>query len=339
MKKFIFLFIFLLPNLSFANEKLIFATNWVAQSEHGGFYQAIADKEYEKCGIQVEIIQGGPGANNRAKLITGKIDLYMGGNLIQLINSRDANIPIKIIGAFFQKDPQIIMSHPYSDYKKWKDLKELSPIYISDLGLITFFKWMENEHGFSSEKRRPYSYNSAPFLANVDSAQQGYLTSEPYVIEKEIGSEPNIFLLADHGFETYSSTIEVMEDTIVNKNDEIKCFIDASIIGWNNYLYGDSKKANDLIKFENPEMTDDKIYYSIKNLKKYGIVDSGDTIENGIGYISLNRIRSFYDKMSKNGVVNELMDIEEVFSNQFIGDSIGLDIKEKLLYPNEGLNE
>jgi NitT/TauT family transport system substrate-binding protein len=339
MKYFLFFIILLLPNHLLANEKIIFATNWVAQPEHGGFYQALADEEYKKCGIDVKIIQGGPGTNNRAKLVTGKIDLYMGGNLIQLINSRAENIPIKVLAGFFQKDPQIIMSHPDSDHKNWRDLKDLSPIYINDFGLITFYKWLENDHGFSSENRRPYQYNSAPFLANVNSAQQGYLTSEPYSIKKQIGIEPNIFLLADYGFDTYATTIEAMEETIDEKPEQIRCFIDASIIGWNNYLYGDSEKANEIIKFENPEMTDDKISNSIKNLKKYGIVDSGDTIENGIGYISLDRIKGFYNTMVKSGVVKELENIEDVYSIQFISDKIGLDIKKKLLYPSVGLNE
>ena len=183
----IFIFILFFPISASANTNFVFATNWVAQPEHGGFYQALTDGEYNKCGLDVEIIQGGPGSNNRAKLITNKIDLYMGGNLIQLINSRAEAVPIKMTAAFFQKDPQIIISHPEGNLTSWGDLTSADPIFISDMGLVTFFRWMEKEHGFNGEKRRPYLFNSAPFLANKNSAQQGYLTSEPFSIKKEMG--------------------------------------------------------------------------------------------------------------------------------------------------------
>ena len=310
-------FLLLIENAN-ANNKMIFATNWVAQPEHGGFYQALVDDEYSKCGLDVEIIQGGPNSNNRAKLITKKIDLYMGGNLIQLINARSENIPIKMVASFFQKDPQIIISHPDGNLKNWESIKDADPIFISDLGLVTFYKWMEKEYGFKSSKRRPYLFNPSPFLANVNSAQQGYLTSEPYVIKRELGIEPNIFLLAEHGFDTYATTIEVLDETITNREEDIQCFIDASKIGWRNYLYGDSSKANELIKKENPDMTDEKINYSISKLKQYGIIDSGDTLKNGIGYFSPKRIQAFYKKMLEYDVVKELDNIDDIFTQKFI---------------------
>lgn len=310
-------FIFLIES-AYANNKIIFATNWVAQPEHGGFYQALADDEYSNCGLDLEIVQGGPNSNNRAKLITKKIDLYMGGNLIQLINARSENIPIKMVASFFQKDPQIIISHPDGDLKNWESIKNADPIFISDLGLVTFYKWMEEEYGFQSSKRRPYLFNPSPFLANINSAQQGYLTSEPYVIKKELGVEPNIFLLADHGFNTYATTIEVLDETIINRPEDIQCFIDASKIGWKKYLHGDSTKANELIKMENPDMTDEKINYSISKLKEYGIVESDDTLENGIGYFLPNRVQGFYKKMLEYDVVKELENIDDIFTQEFI---------------------
>jgi NitT/TauT family transport system substrate-binding protein len=293
MRLLIFILILLTPILARADTKLVFATNWVAQPEHGGFYQALSDGEYKKCGLNVEIIQGGPGSNNRAKLITNKIDLYMGGNLIQLINSRAEGVPIKTIAAFFQKDPQIIISHPEGTYSSWTDLLNADPIYISDMGLVTFFRWMEKEHNFDAEKRRPYLFNSAPFLADENSAQQGYLTSEPYSIKKEIGVEPNVFLLADYGF-------------------------DASKIGWKNYLHGDASKTNELIKRENPDITDAKIKYSMNKLKEYGIVETSDTQKFGIGYFSAEKIRKFYKQMLEFDVVKELDDINDIYTEEFI---------------------
>ena len=318
MRLFIFFFFLFFSIPARAETNFIFATNWVAQPEHGGFYQALSDGEYKKCGLDVEIIQGGPGSNNRAKLITNKIDLYMGGNLIQLMNSRAEGVPIKATAAFFQKDPQIIISHPEGKLRTWTDLQNADPIFISDMGLVTFFKWMEKEHYFDAEKRRPYLFNSAPFLANKNSAQQGYLTSEPYSIKKEIGVEPNVFLLANYGFDTYSTTIEAMESTIINRKEEIKCFIDASKIGWKNYLHGDSSKTNELIKRENPDMTDAKIKYSMNKLKEYGIIETSDTEKYGIGYFSSEKIQKFYKQMLKYDVVKELDNINDIYTEEFI---------------------
>tara|TARA_Y100000590_G_scaffold364139_1_gene422285 strand:- start:39892 stop:40914 length:1023 start_codon:yes stop_codon:yes gene_type:complete len=332
MKKILLSLIFLcLSNHVIADDKIIFGTNWVAQPEHGGFYQALAEKEYNKCGIKVEILQGGPNTNNRAKLISNKIDLYMGGNLIQLINSRSRGIPIKALAGFFQKDPQILMSHSKGKLDKWDKLILADPIFISDLGLITFYEWLIKEHNFLAEKRRPYIYNSAPFLSNINSVQQGYLTSEPYSIFQETGQEPNIFLLSDYGFNTYSSTIEAMENTINDRPEEIECFINASIKGWIKYLYDDPTKGNQIIKTENPEITDDKIAYSIAKMKEFGIVDSGDTIANGIGYMNNDRIRSFYNKMLQSEIVEGVANIDNIFDDQFIGKGVGLELKRQLL--------
>ncbi len=242
----------------------------------------------------------------------------MGGNLIQLINSRAAGVPIKVTAAFFQKDPQIIISHPEGNLNKWEDLPRADPIYISDMGLVTFFKWMEMEHDFDAKKRRPYLFNSAPFLANKNSSQQGYLTSEPYSIKKEIGVEPNIFLLADHGFDTYSTTIEAMENTIINRNEDIRCFINASKIGWKNYLHGDASSTNELIKKENPDITDAKIKYSVNKLKDYDIVETSDTQKFGIGYFSTEKIQKFYQQMLKYDVVKKLDNINDIYTEEFI---------------------
>ena len=94
------------------------------------------------------------------------------------------------------------------------------------------------------------------------SAQQGYLTSEPFEIEKQAGFEPKVFLLADAGYDPYSTTIEVKQDYVDKNPDIVQRFVDASIIGWYNYLYGDNTAANELIKKDNPEMTDEQIAFS-----------------------------------------------------------------------------
>jgi NitT/TauT family transport system substrate-binding protein len=314
-----------------ANEKILFATNWLAQPEHGGFYQAIADNEYSKCGLDVEIIQGGPQVNNRAKLIAGKIDFYMGGNMIQPILARSQGIPIKVVAAYFQKDPQIIMTHKNVGMNNWEDAKKTDPLYISDTGFVSFYQWMINEHNFKEEQRRPYTFNSAPFIANKNSGQQGYLTSEPFSILNKTGEEPNVFLLSDYGFNSYSTTIETMEEQVINNSDVVECFINASSIGWVNYLYGNPEKANALIKYHNPDITDKQIAYSIEKLKIHGIIDSGSSLELGIGSMTDVRQKSFYNKMVKSGILSDSLNYKDAYTLKYVNKGIGLKEKEILL--------
>ena len=54
-----------------------------------------------------------------------------------------------------------------------------------------------------------------------------------------------------------------------------------------------------LIKKDNPDITDEQIAFSIAQMKKFGIVDSGDAEKLGIGAMTDARMQSFYDKMVK----------------------------------------
>ncbi len=313
-----------------ALEKVKFGTNWVAQPEHGGFYQSVADGTYEKCGLDVEIVPGGPNVNNRALLLAGKIDFLMDGNLLQPFNSIKEGIPIKVVASMFQKEPQIFMTHPGQGLDTWESLKTVDNIMIGNGGYHSFFLWMKSI-GFKDEQRKPYTYNSAPFLADKKSAQQGYVTSEPYAIVKEGGFEPNIFLLADYGFETYSTLIDAMANTVKDRPDTVKCFVEGSILGWTNYMYGDRSAANKLIQTHNPDMSDDQIKFSVAQLKKFGIVDSGDSETMGIGAMSADRIKRFYDDMVKAGVVDAGIDVTKVYDLSYINKGLGVDIKKKLM--------
>jgi NitT/TauT family transport system substrate-binding protein len=187
---------------------------------------------------------------------------------------------------------------------------------------------MITEFGFDASKRVPYTYNSAPFIANPKSVQQGYITSEPFAVQREGGFEPNLFLVADYGFDTYSTTIEAMQATIDNKPEVVKCFVEGSIKGWYNYLYGDNTAANAMIQKDNPDMSDEQIAFSIKELKEYGIVDSGDTETMGIGAMTDERIASFYDKMVKAGVVKDGIDIKASYTLDYVNAGVGLDLKK-----------
>jgi NitT/TauT family transport system substrate-binding protein len=282
-------------------DKISFGTNWVAEAEHGGFYQAVADGTYAKYGLEVTIVPGGPQANNRMLLLAGKIDFFMSANSLQSFDAVAQNIPTLAVAAIFQKDPQVLLAHP-GQAEKFEDLKNLT-LLVSSEGQQTYFKWMQAEFGFSPNKVKSYTFNPQPFLVDQKAAMQGYVTSEPFAVEKEGHFKPKIFLLADHGFNTYSTLIEVRRETVEKSPDLVRRFVDASAIGWYNYLYGDSKAANALIKKHNPEMTDELIAYSVAALKEFGIVDSGDTLKSGIGAMTDARMASFFDKMVRAGAV------------------------------------
>ncbi len=311
-----------------AADKVSFGTNWLAEAEHGGYYQALVDGTYAKYGLDVTIVPGGPQANNGLLLAAGKLDFYMGGNLLLAFDAIDQNLGIVVVAAHFQKDPQMVMSHPGVGLDKWEDLPKATA-FIAKEGLASFYRWMETAYGFKEANVKPYTFNPAPFIADPHSIQQGYVTSEPYSVEKEGHFKPNIFLFADHGYDTYATTIETRADIIAQRNDVVQRFVDASTIGWYHYLYGDNTKANELIKKDNPEMTDDQIAFSIAKMKEYGLVDSGDTLEHGIGAMNDARVKSFYDEMVKAGVVKAGLDYKKAYTLEFVNKGAGLDLRPK----------
>lgn len=301
-----------------------FGTNWRAQAEHGGFYQAVADGTYETCGLKVTILPGGPQVNNRALLLAGKLDYHMGGDMLQAFNAAKEGIPIVSVAAMFQKIPQVILAHP-GKAATFEDLKDLR-LLIGDNGYQSYYQWMIAEFGFSADQRQPYTFNPAPFLADEGVGMQGYLSSEPYLVQKEGGFEPDVFLLADAGYSSYATTIETMAPTIESKPDEVSCFVDSSIKGWYNYLYGDNSVANEMIMTDNPEMTQDKINYAISKLKEEGIVMSGDAEKMGIGVITEAKVKDFFDKMVAAGVVDAGLDYSASFSTEFVGKAVGMEL-------------
>ena len=313
---------------AFALDSVSFGTNWLAQAEHGGYYQAVADGTYAACGLDVTILPGGPQVNNRALLLAGKIQFNMGGNMLQPFSAVEQDIPVKVVAASFQKEPQVLMSHPDQGLDTWESLKDAEQYILGDAGFQSYFQWMIGEFGFDASKRVPYTFNPAPFIANPKSVQQGYVTSEPYAVEKEGGFKPNLFLIADFGFDTYSTTIETMQDTIDAHPDWVQCFVDGSAKGWYNYLYGDNSAANAMIQKDNPDMTDEQIAFSIEKLKEFGIVDSGDTEAMGIGAMTDARMESFYGKMVKAGVVKDGIDIKKAYTLDFVNKGVGLDLKK-----------
>jgi NitT/TauT family transport system substrate-binding protein len=305
-------------------DKVTFGSNWVAEAEHGGFYQALADGTYKKYGLDVTILPGGPNANNRMLLLVGKIDFFLSANTLQGFDAVEHNVPTIEVAAMFQKDPQVLIAHPDQGIEKFEDLKKLT-LFVSKEGVATYYQWLKADFGFKDDQVKPYTFNPQPFLADKKSAMQGYVTSEPFSIEKEGKFTPKIFLLADQGFSASSTLIETRRELVDKKPDLVQRFVDASIIGWYNYLYGDNAAANALIKSQNPEMTDELLAYSVAKMKDYGIVDSGDAKTLGVGAMTDARMKDFFAKMVRAGVAKAGLDYRKAYTLQFVNKKVGLE--------------
>jgi NitT/TauT family transport system substrate-binding protein len=316
----------ILPVRAETLDKVAFGTNWVAEAEHGGFFQAVADGTYKRYGLDVTIVPGGPNENNRMLLIAGKIDFFMAANTLMSFDAVTNNVPVVTIAAIFQKDPQVMLTHPDAKVATIEGLKPLT-LFVSKEGMTSYFQWLKSEYGFSEKNLRPYNFNPQPFIANPKSAMQGYVTSEPFAVEKAAGFKPNVLLLADSGFNTYSTLIETRREIAEKKPDLVQRFVDASIVGWYNYIYRDNSAGNAMIKKLNPEMTDELLAYSVAKMKEYGIVDSGDSVKDGIGAMSDERYTSFFDKMVRAGVVKRDIDYRKSYTLRFVNKGVGVELR------------
>jgi NitT/TauT family transport system substrate-binding protein len=309
-----------------ALDEVTFGTNWKAQAEHGGFYQAVAEGIYERYGLDVTIRPGGPQVNHSQLLAAGTIDFNMGGGMFGPFNYVQNDIPLVAVAAMFQKDPQILMAHPDQGFESLADLKG-HPILISQDARTGYWEWLKTSYGFTDDQIRPYTFNPAPFLADKSAIQQGYLSSEPFAIEREGGFTPKVFLLADYGYDPYSTTIETSWQLVRENPDLVQRFVDASLEGWYSYLYGDPSPANALIKQDNPDMTDEQIAYSIDKMKAYGIVDSGDALRLGIGAMTDYRWQSFFAFAAAAGLYPARLDLSRAYTTRFVNKKVGMELK------------
>ena len=314
-----------------AADKVVFATNWKAQAAHGGFYQALADGTYQRFGLDVTIQQGGPQVNNRPLLPAGRIDFLMTGNLLHSFDNVRNGLPVVAVAAMFQKDPQALIAHPGQGYERFEALRQAPVALIAKDAQFTWWSWLKVTHGFRDEQLKPYNYNLGPFLANAKSIQQGYSVAEPIYVETLGKFKPVVHLLADHGFSTYSTLIETRVDTVEKRPELVQRFVDASILGWVNYLWGNREAANALMLKENPEMSVAELEASVALMKAQGIVDSGESLTAGIGAMNIGRIRDFYEQMVKAGLYGPAdVDLDKLATTKFVNRKVGIEEKARL---------
>ncbi len=303
-------------------ETVSFGTDWKAEAEHGGYYQAIATGIYRQHGIEVTLRQGGPQVNHAQLLAAGRLDFNLAPNSFGPLNFTAENIPMVAVAAIFQKDPSVLIAHPGQGNDSLPALKG-KPIMIGSDTRITSWTFLKTKFGFTDDQIRPYTFSVAPFLADPNAVQQGYLSSEPFTIEAQ-GVRPVVLLLADAGYSSYGSLIQTSDKLVQEKPDVVQRFVDASVEGWYSYLYGNPTPANELIKRDNPEMTDALLAYGVAKIKEYGIVDSGDAKTKRIGAMTEERWRDFFDAMANAGVYPKGLDFHKAYTLQFVNKKVGM---------------
>lgn len=300
-------------------EKVTLGTDWTAVAEHGGFYQALATGIYQNHGLDVTIRMGGAQTNGTQLLMGGTIDFNM-GNPLDAINAVAEGIPKITVAAIFQKDPQCLLAHPDPDIKTLADLKG-RPIYVSPAANVTYWPFLKAKYGFTDEQKRPYNFNPAPFIVNKDSAQQGYITHEPLMVEKQGGFKPLVFLLADYGYLSYAGTIETRKELVEKNPDVVQRFVDASIKGWYSYLEN-PQPGNVLIKKENPKITDEELAYGLAKFKEYEMIVSSEAKKQGIGTLSEERWKLLFESMAELGIYERQVNYEDAFTVQFVNKGV-----------------
>ena len=303
-------------------DRVSFQTNWRAQAEHGGYYQAVAAGIYRRYGIECDLRMGGPQQNPSQLLLAGRVDMIMSNGFIALNYVRE-NLPFLTIAAIMQKDPQVLITHQGNGIERFEDMKG-RPILVSPEGRATYWPFLKARFGFTDDQLRPYTFNLAPFLQDRNAIQQGFLSAEPYAAE-QAGARVKVFLVADAGYENYQTTINISRRMITEKRELVQRFVDATVEGWTQYMRRqDIEAANRLIMRDNPEMTQDKIDYAIDAMNRHGIVLSGDAETLGIGAMTHERWDRFYATMVAAGVYPAGLAIRNAYSLDFVNRRVGL---------------
>ena len=294
-----------------------FATDWRAEAEQGGFYEALANGEYARRGLKVTFVPGGPGVNVPQLVASRAVELGIGSNSFIVMNLAAEGAPVRAVAAFMQKDPQVLIAHPEAGIRSLADLKG-HPILLSDASITAFWVWLRAKYGLSDTQVRKYTFNNAPFLADPRIVQQGYLTSEPYTLEKEAHLKPAVFLLADEGYPGYAGMVLASDDLIKARPAAVRAFVEASAAGWKAYLHGDPAPGDALILKDNPEMTPDVLAQARDKMRAHGIVDSGDAVKGGPGAMTDARWADFFKVAADQGVYPRTLDYRRAYTLRFL---------------------
>ena len=300
--------------LARADDKLVVLTTWFAQAEHGGLYQAVATGIYKKYGLDVTVKSGGPQVNGVQLLLAGQADFIMSYDFA-ILQGVERGFPLVTVGAPFQFDMQGVLAH--EDVKSLGGLKDKT-ILVAGTGTTYWWPWLKAKYGYSDAQMRPYTFNLQPFFADHNIAQQAFASSEPYQAAQK-GVKANFLLLADDGYPPYTGAITTTQKTVAERPDVVARFVKATIEGWKSFM-DDPAPAIEIVKKENPNMTDGQIAYAMQRMRDMKVVTGGDAAKLGIGAMSDERWKKTADFMIAAGLLKPTTDWKKAYTLQFIKD-------------------
>jgi NitT/TauT family transport system substrate-binding protein len=297
-----------------AQDKVVVITNWFAQAEHGGIYQALASGLYKKHGLDVTVKMGGPQVNAIQLLAADQADFIMNRDFA-VLQGVSKGLPLVTVLAPMQFDAQGLLTH--EDVPNLASLKDKT-ILIASTAHLYWWPWLKKKYGYTDEQTRPYTGNLQPFFADNNVVQQAFPTSEPYQVAQK-GMKYRFFPFAAEGYPPYHGALVTLQKTIDAKPDMVARFVRATAEGWKSFL-ADPAPAATLIKRENPNMTDGEIAFAVQKLKDSQAVTGGDAAQLGIGAMTEARWKKNYDFMVESGLLSPSTEWRKAYTTRFIDD-------------------
>ncbi len=285
-------------------------TDWYAQPEHGGFYEALAKGYYREAGLDVEIRQAVPGQIVQQSVATAHADFGMGSSNDVLV-AAGRGIPLVMVGALMQRDPQALMYHRASGIRSFKDLDGRN---IMTLPGSPFIEVLEKIYGIKLSIT-PLDFGMDRFLRDPKFVQQCFVTNEPFYVRQR-GADAEVLLISDSGFSPYR--VWYTRRAFIDEHpDVVRAFTAASIRGWRDYSGGDHAAANALIASLNPKMEPAFMDFSVQAMQRYHLVTGDPAAGEGVGRISPARIARLIGQLAGIGMLDHPLRVEDVFDARF----------------------
>lgn len=297
-----------------AEDKLVVLTTWFAQAEHGGLYQAAVTGIYKKYGLDVTVKSGGPQVNGIQLLLAGQADFIMNYDFA-VLQGVERGLPLVTVAAPFQFDMQGVLAH--EDVKSLGGLKDKT-ILVAGTGTTYWWPWLKAKYGYSDSQMRPYTFNLQPFFADPNIAQQAFASSEPYQAAQK-GVKANFLLLADDGYPPYTQAMTTTQKMVAEKPDVVARFVKATVEGWKSFM-DNPQPAFEVIKKENPNMTDGQLAFGMQRMREMKVVSGGDAATLGIGAMTDERWKKTAEFMASYGLLKPTTDYRKAYTTQFVKD-------------------
>jgi NitT/TauT family transport system substrate-binding protein len=263
--------------------------NWFPEHEHGGYFAALVGGLYRDAGLDVQILPGGPQAPVAARVASGDVEFGI-LNADDVLLARAAGVPLVALFAPLQTSPACVMVHRSAGIERLADLRDLT---LAMQVAAAHFQYLQRHVPLTGVTIVPYSGSIAEFLANPRWAQQAYAISEP-ILAAAKGSDPRCLLIADIGFNPYTSVLVTREALIRTAPDVVRGMVAASAKGWKRYLE-DPAPAHARILELNPEVGRPTLDRGVQALAPFVLTE--DALGRGIGTMSADRWQALAAQM------------------------------------------